>query len=63
MPDNYKGLIRELVEEIKTGVFAKDWQLEQLLGYPVFNKLLDEAFNHPINNAERKLKEHVKLDL
>ena len=63
MPDDYRRLIRELVEEIKTGVFAKDWQLEQLLGYPVFNKLLEEAFNHPINDAERKLKEQVKLDL
>ena len=56
-------IIRELVEEIKTGVFAKDWQLEQLLGYPVFNKLLEEAFNHPINDTESKLKEQVKLDL
>jgi ketol-acid reductoisomerase len=63
MPDNYRDLIKELVKEIKTGEFAKDWQLEQILGYPVFNKLLKEAFDHPINEAERKLKERVDINL
>lgn len=62
MSDEYRDLIREIVEEIKTGKFAKDWQVEQLLGYPVFNKLLKRALDHPINEAERKLKEQIKLD-
>ena len=62
MGDEYKDLIRDIVKEIQIGEFAKEWQLEQVLGYPVFNKLLKKAFEHPINEAERKLKEQVKLD-
>ncbi|MBD3172542.1 hypothetical protein GF326_08725, partial [Candidatus Bathyarchaeota archaeon] len=60
--DEYKELIREIVKEIQTAEFAKDWQMEQMLGYPKFNKLLKQAFEHPINEAEKKLKEKVKLE-
>jgi len=52
-----------LLKRLRLESSLRNWQLEQLLGYPVFNKLLEEAFNHPINDAERKLKEQVKLDL
>ena len=61
MPDDTKALIQKLVEEIQIGEFARDWQMEQLLGYPKFNKLLKRAFEHPINEAEKKLREQVKL--
>ena len=37
MPEDAKEPIRELVMDIKLGTFAKEW-LEQILGYPVFNK-------------------------
>ena len=47
--------------EIKLGTFAKEWQLEQILGYPVFNKMMGQARAHPINEAEQKLKEQVKV--
>ncbi len=60
--DEFKPLVRQIVSEIQTGEFAKEWQLEQLLGYPMFNKLIKQAFAHPINEAERKLKEQIKLD-
>jgi ketol-acid reductoisomerase len=61
MPEDAKELIRELVMEIKLGTFAKEWQLEQILGYPVFNKLMEQAKAHPINKAEAELKERVKV--
>jgi ketol-acid reductoisomerase len=61
MPDEYKNLIRDIVKEIQTAEFARDWQLEQLLGYPKFNKLLKQAFEHPINQAEKKLREQVRI--
>ena len=61
LPDEAKDLIREIVMEIKNGKFAKEWQLEQVLGYPVFNKLMAMAKSHPINEAERQLKERVKV--
>jgi ketol-acid reductoisomerase len=61
MPDEYKNLIRDIVKEIQTAEFARDWKLEQLLGYPKFNKLLKQAFEHPINQAEKKLREQVRI--
>jgi ketol-acid reductoisomerase len=63
MPDDAKELIRELVMEIKLGTFAKEWQLEQLTGYPVFNRMMEQARAHPINDAEAKLKEKVKVEI
>lgn len=63
MPDSEKEFIRQIVREIQEGTFAREWQLEQYLGFPVFKKLLDKAFAHPINEAERKLKEKVSINI
>jgi len=54
--------LSEIVRE-NQGVFAKEWQLGHLLVYPVFNKLLKRAFENPINEAERRLREREKIDL
>ena len=63
LPDGEKQLIREIVKEIQTGVFAREWSLEQRLGYPVFRKLWERAMRHPINEAERRLRELVSIRL
>ncbi|RLI05597.1 ketol-acid reductoisomerase, partial [Candidatus Bathyarchaeota archaeon] len=52
-----------IVKEIQTGVFAREWSLEQRLGYPVFRKLWERAMRHPINEAERRLRELVSIRL
>jgi ketol-acid reductoisomerase len=63
MSDDSKGLIRQIVREIQEGIFAREWQMEQGLGYPVFKKLLERAFQHPINEVERRLKEKIHIEI
>ncbi|HUS78526.1 MAG TPA: ketol-acid reductoisomerase [Patescibacteria group bacterium] len=63
MPDSEKDLIRQIGREIQEGSFAREWQLEQQLGYPVFRKLLEKAFKHPINEMERTLKEKISIEI
>ncbi|MGC8849202.1 MAG: hypothetical protein ACP5K1_04495 [Candidatus Bathyarchaeia archaeon] len=36
--------------------FAREWAMEQMLGYPVFKKLEDRALKHPINKAEEEMR-------
>lgn len=60
MPDETKKLIREVVREIKTGVFAQEWMREQNTAYPVFNRLRERAFGHPINEAEVRLRKTMR---
>ena len=45
------------LREIRTGVFAREWEMERLLGYPVFQKLRAECLADPINAAEDKMHE------
>ncbi len=63
MSDDSKALIRQIVGEIQQGTFAREWQEEQRRGYPVFKKLLERAFQHPINEAERRLKEKIRVEI
>jgi ketol-acid reductoisomerase len=41
--DEVKRLMREAIRQIKNGEFAREWALEKMLGYPVFNRLWDEV--------------------
>ncbi len=52
-----KERFRQRLREIQTGVFAREWEMERLLGYPVFSKLRAECFAHPLNAAEEKMRE------
>lgn len=63
MPDEEKAFIRQIVREIQEGVFAREWQMEQQLGYPVFRRLLKKALEHPINEDERRLKEKISIKM
>lgn len=63
MPDEEKMFIRQIVQEIQNGTFAREWQMEQQPGYPVFRKLLKKALEHPINEDERRLKEKISINL
>ena len=62
LPDDTKKIIRDLVNAIQTGIFAREWQLEQLAGYPVFKKFKEQALKHPMNKIERRVKELIKID-
>jgi len=53
--EEVRDLFRARLKEIQTGQFAREWEMERLLGYPVFKKLRARALAHPINDAERKM--------
>ena len=63
MPDAEKDFIRQIMLEIQNGAFAREWQIEQRMGYPLFRKLLKKALEHPINEDELRLKEKVTIEL
>jgi ketol-acid reductoisomerase len=50
-----KNLMREAIEEIKDGRFAREWGLEQLMGLPSFHRLWRMRLSHPICKEEDKL--------
>jgi ketol-acid reductoisomerase len=44
------------LDEIKDGTFARQWELEQAAGYPVFSRLKREVSSHPVNEVERRIR-------
>lgn len=50
-----KRLMKEAIEEIKDGRFAREWGLEQVMGLPSFNMLWKLRLTHPICKEEDKL--------
>jgi ketol-acid reductoisomerase len=47
--------LRRLIANIKDGVFAKEWALEQQAGYPVLNRVYKENLSHPMVAEEERL--------
>lgn len=52
--------MRKILEEIRTGQFAREWILENQAGRPVFNALYKKDYNHPIEVVGRKLRKMMK---
>ncbi len=48
--------MRDILEEIQSGEFAREWILENQVGRPVFNSLRKSAAEHPIEEVGRKLR-------
>ncbi len=46
----------EILDEIQTGEFAREWILENMVGRPVFNALLKEDEQHLIEQVGRELR-------
>jgi ketol-acid reductoisomerase len=49
--------MQKILRDIQTGVFAREWILENQAGRPVFDKLRDEGKRHPIEQVGRRLRE------
>jgi ketol-acid reductoisomerase len=47
--------LRRIIANIKDGTFARDWALEQLSGYPVWNRIRRENESHPLMAEEFRL--------
>jgi ketol-acid reductoisomerase len=45
------------VKHIRSGRFAEEWTREQMSGYPSFERLRREAFAHPLNEADRAVRQ------
>lgn len=59
-PEAKKGYL-EVIRRIRSGEFAREWTLEQIAGGPVFRRLKAEAFAHPINEAEKRVRRLFNL--
>lgn len=59
LPEETKQKLREVLDEIRSGGFAKEWTEERQQGYPRFKRLHEEAQEHEINRAEILSREMV----
>ena len=50
-------IMNEILEEIRSGAFTREWEAEQKAGLPVFNQIKDLRNYHPIAEWERKTRE------
>lgn len=49
--------MQKILKDVKSGKFAREWIKENEAGRPNFNRLLQEADNHPIEEVGRRLRE------
>ena len=48
--------MEEALTKIQSGEFAQEWTKEQAEGYPSFTRLRQEAYAHPLNDADRRVR-------
>ncbi len=58
--DYIRSFLKEGYEYIQSGAFAKEWKEEQEKGLPVFQQLVQDAFESDISRGEEKTKEKLK---
>ncbi|MEE8469867.1 MAG: ketol-acid reductoisomerase, partial [Dehalococcoidia bacterium] len=54
--------MRQVLEEIRSGAFAREWEAEQRAGLPVFNQIKELRNDHPIADWERKTRHAFHMD-
>jgi len=54
--DGAKDRMREVLEDIRNGNFARDWMLEDRAGRPRYKRLLHRRRSHPIEQVGKKLR-------
>jgi ketol-acid reductoisomerase len=55
-----KAKMKDILEKIRSGEFAREWMAEQKAGHPVFNDLKQKALSHPLNALEDKVRRELK---
>ena len=66
--DATRAEMRRILEEIRSGAFAREWIAEDDAGRPNFTRLREEARNHPIERTGKPLRRmmswlrHPELD-
>lgn len=54
--EGIKQKMREILKDIQSGAFAREWVAECEAGFPKFNKLREAAANHPIEKVGKDLR-------
>jgi ketol-acid reductoisomerase len=54
--------MKEVLEEIRSGAFAREWDAEQKAGLPVFNQIKEMRDQHPIAEWDRLTREAFRLN-
>ena len=54
--------MQEVLEEIRSGAFAKEWEAEQKAGLPVFNQIKEMRNQHPIAEWDRATRQAFDMD-
>ena len=56
-----RAFLERALSGIRDGRFAEEWSREQAAGYPRFNELRDQAIAHPLNEAEERMRQLLRL--
>ena len=51
-----KRIMKEILDDIQSGRFAKEWIEENKKGRPIFNKISEEESKHPIEEVGKRLR-------
>jgi ketol-acid reductoisomerase len=51
--------MKQILEEIRSGAFAKEWLLENQVGKPTYRRLLARDLDHPIEQVGRRMRERM----
>ena len=54
--ESVKNEMREILKEVQSGEFAREWILENMAGRPSYSKLLEMEKNHPIEKVGKELR-------
>lgn len=54
--DSAKERMREVLEEVRDGTFAREWILENQAGRPRYRRLMAHDLEHPIEDVGRRLR-------
>ncbi len=57
--DETRQRMREVLSDIQSGAFAREWVLENQAGKPRYGKLLEADLNHPIEHTGKELRERM----
>jgi ketol-acid reductoisomerase len=57
--DRTRAEMKKILEEIRSGQFAREWVLENQANRPVYSKLLERDLNHPIEKVGKELRSNM----
>jgi ketol-acid reductoisomerase len=60
--EGIKKSMKEILKDIREGVFVSEWTTDQKMGSVIYKKLLDKALSRPINRVEDNLKKMFRKE-